>query len=424
VQLIGSGLGALALLGLSLVLVIQGLISVNSRDEALVLSTLMLAAGTGFSGVLALPSAWFALLRLMGRSPTSTLPRWFPRRGVLLFLLLVIEPLTLLVGNTLAKNTSPVAWLLLPPLHLFALTVPVLWLVHLACSGLPLGMPQRKWGIFASGLVLGPGIIIGLEIAAGIGMAVGLLVLLSSQPGFLEALQQLVKQVSDNPAVPPEQISAVLLPYLQKPVTIYVAVAFLTVIAPLLEELLKPVGVWLLAGRALTAAEGFTAGALSGAGFALMENLGYGAGSASDWAVIALARSGTAVMHITTSAMVGWALAVTWRGGHYKRLAATYIGAVLIHGLWNGLTISFGLLGAQVSGTLGNALVFQVIAAWVLGLLMLVLLLSLNAVHRRTEAQRRAIMPTSVSAVDILPPVETILSSKENSDDGNSASIG
>jgi hypothetical protein len=424
VQLIASGLGVLTLLGLAFMPIVQVIVSAQSGDDESVLSMLMVAAGIALGGLLVLPSAWFSLLRLMGRRPQFTLPERFPRRRALLFLLLVIEPLALLGGYILTTDISPVTWLLLPPLHLLAMTIPVIWLVHMGCYGLPMGIPQRKWGIFASGLVLGPGIIIGLEIAAGIVAVFGLIVLLASQPGFLETLQNLLDQMNGNSTIQPEQISALLLPYFQKPVTAYAAVAFLTVIAPLLEELLKPIGVWLLAGRSLTTVEGFTAGALSGAGFALMENLGYGAGSAGDWAAIALARSGTAVMHITTSAMVGWALAATWKDGRYLRLAATYIGVVLIHGLWNGFTISFGLLGTQISGLLDNMMTFQVIGAWVFGLLMLALLVGMNTAHRRAITLHHAIIPISVSALEVFPPTETILSNEENSDDGNPTSTG
>jgi RsiW-degrading membrane proteinase PrsW (M82 family) len=374
-----------------------------------------------FSGLLVLPSAWFALLNLMGRRPVSTLPAWFPRQGVLLFLLLIVEPLVLLAGQALSTSTSPIAWLLMPPLHLLALTVPVIWLVHLGCYGLSMGSPQRKWGIFASGLALGPGIIISLEIAAGIVMVLGLVALLAAQPGLLETLQQLIEQVSDDPSIPPEQISTLLLPYFQKPVTLYAVMAFLTVVAPLLEEMLKPIGVWLLAGRGLTGVEGFTAGVLCGAGFALMENLGYSAAGLGSWAAIAMARSGTAVMHITTSAMVGWALAATWRDGRYLRIAAVYLVAVIIHGLWNGITISLSLLGSQFSGALSDVVTLQVIAAAGLGLLMLILLVSMNAAHRRADAHRHAIMPPPVSSVEDFPPVETILSSKEDSGDGINA---
>jgi hypothetical protein len=36
---------------------------------------------------------------------------------------------------------------------------------------------------------------------------------------------------------------------------------------------------------------------------------------------------------------MGWGLATAWRQGRYARLGLTYLGAVSIHGLWNGITL-------------------------------------------------------------------------------------
>ncbi len=438
VQLIASAVAAVGLLGLAALFAIQGVILAGTGQAQQVLAALLLASGTGFAGMLTLSSAWFALLRLRGRRAATTFPAWLPRQGILLLLLLVILPVALIAGSWLAEANSPVAWLLLPPLHLLAITVPIVWLIHLGGYRLPYGSAQRKWGVFASGLVLGPALIITLEIVLGLMVLAGVLIALSTQPGLLETLQGLVEQLNAQPDLAPEQAAADLLPYLQTPVLLYAAGAFLGVLVPLLEELLKPIGVWLLARRALTPAEGFVAGALSGAGFALMENLGYSAASLDSWAAIVLARSGTAVMHIGASALVGWGLAATWRDGRFLRLVAAYLAAVFIHGLWNVLTVSFGVLGTQATGMLDDIVLFQVIAAGVLGMLMLLLLLAMNAALRREASQarnaplaqnaapRHAIMPAfdNVSAQANLSAVETISSNEETSDHGTPASTG
>jgi hypothetical protein len=51
------------------------------------------------------------------------------------------------------------------------------------------------------------------------------------------------------------------------------------------------------------------------------------------------ARIGTGVIHIFTAGLMGWALALAWQENRYLRLGVTYLVAVLIHGLWNGLTL-------------------------------------------------------------------------------------
>jgi hypothetical protein len=48
---------------------------------------------------------------------------------------------------------------------------------------------------------------------------------------------------------------------------------------------------------------------------------------------------GTGVIHILTSGLTGWALALAWRERQYLRLGLVYLGVALIHGLWNGLTL-------------------------------------------------------------------------------------
>jgi RsiW-degrading membrane proteinase PrsW (M82 family) len=126
---------------------------------------------------------------------------------------------------------------------------------------------------------------------------------------------------------------------INSPAVIFSVIIFGAVIVPLIEELIKPVGVWLLAGRRLTPAEGFAIGALSGAGYALVESLFLGSGG-QEWAFVVLARLGTSAVHILTAGLMGWALVTAWTQSRYIRLAAIYLLAVLIHGLWNGLTIA------------------------------------------------------------------------------------
>src|SRR4030067_2197270 len=98
-------------------------------------------------------------------------------------------------------------------------------------------------------------------------------------------------------------------------------------------------GGWCLGGSRLPPAEGFTAGILCGAGYALVESLILSVDGGEQWVSLVFARIGTAVVHPLTSGLTGWALAYAWRENRYLRLGAAYLGAVLLHGLWNGLTM-------------------------------------------------------------------------------------
>ena len=207
---------------------------------------------------------------------------------------------------------------------------------------------------------------------------------------------------------------------------IYAGLAFFAVLVPLLEEAIKPIGVWLLCGRRLTPGQGFAAGVLSGAGFALMETLGYSSATVDNWLGITLARAGTGVMHITTTALVSWALASTWKDGRYVRVFLTYLAAVIIHGVWNSLTVGLAALGLSINDMSG-AVYLQIIGAGIMGLILLALLLWFSARLRRQQnaeasrdenPYRRAIIPP--------PPADTAVaishSLEENHQNGNPVS--
>jgi RsiW-degrading membrane proteinase PrsW (M82 family) len=187
-------------------------------------------------------------------------------------------------------------------------------------------------------LVLGPLIIIVVEILS-------LLTTFAMAVIFVSTQSSLVSQMSDLAArlTPlrdsPEALVRVLGPYMAQPAVVLVALFFGAVIIPLIEELIKPIGVWLIARQDLTPAAGFAAGALSGAGYALFESLALGSSGGDSWAALVVARMGTGVIHILNTSLMGWALASAWSQRRYLRLGVTYLITAMIHGIWNGMTI-------------------------------------------------------------------------------------
>ena len=79
-------------------------------------------------------------------------------------------------------------------------------------------------------------------------------------------------------------------------------------------------------------------GVLSGAGYALFENLTIFTDEAN-WLAVVLIRLTTSAMHMLTAGLTGWALANAWQKRRYLRMLAAYSLAVLIHSLWNGSVI-------------------------------------------------------------------------------------
>ena len=329
------GLWSIAFITLALGLMDRtpGLGSANNS-----LSLLMISGITFASGLLVTPSAVLSIRRITGRPVTSypRYPSWIQPR----FLIFVL-PVVLLSGYLVITQTA-LSWLLLPPLHVLAVLIPIVWLVYLMVRGLPLGSPQRSWGVFDSGLILGPALILLAELLALASFVIIALVYISSHPDLYNEIMSLFEQLTGVPST--EIVIELLAPYLTSPWTIFAIFVFAAIVVPLIEEALKPIGVWLLAGRNLSPAEGFAAGALCGAGFALFESMAMTSGGV-DWVVPVVARISTAVIHIFTTSLMGWALASAWSERRYARLGITYLGVVLLHGTWNGLTLMMTVSG-------------------------------------------------------------------------------
>ncbi len=311
------------------------------------LSLLLMASGLAATGLLLLPSAVYALLRLLDKRPPR-LP-YLGHPALWIAFLPFLEGLVLVCG-AVAANTSWLQWLLLPALHILAIGIPVLWFVLIAMRGLYHGSPQRAWGIFASGAVLGPFLIMILEVAALLVFSFLLAAALASQPGASAHIRNLLMQISHLRSSPDEVIR-LLIPYATKPPIVVAVLVFGAVIVPLIEELLKPAGVWLLAGRDLTPADGFVAGVLSGAGYAFFENLALSNGGGEVWSTLVSARIGTAVIHILTTGITGWAIVQAWQNRRYLLFGASYLAAVTIHGLWNFLALSAAFAALKETST-------------------------------------------------------------------------
>lgn len=386
------GISLLGVLGLWAIAFTLGVMVINSalgepgsegRGEALPL--LLMASGAAFGGLLLLPSAGYAYLRLANKQSPINFKLRQPGWVILLI------PLLIGLGYLVTHDTTLV-WIALPPIHILTIGISILWLTRLGTRGLSLGSEQRVWGIFGVGMVAGP--VLSLLVEFIVILVVGILGIgyLTRDPVVAQELSQLAENFLNDPNQPPDAIFIFLEPYLFQPVTIFLVFSVAAVLVPLIEELIKPIGVWLLLGREPTAAQGFSAGILSGAGFALFENFTLSASSGEEWSLVVMTRMGTSVIHIVVTGLMGWALTTAWREGRYVRLGLTYLVSVSIHALWNGLVI-FALIpellpdGAAYPEALRNIGSASPIGFGVLLVGAFGLLLGCNA------ALRRAIIP-------------------------------
>jgi hypothetical protein len=125
------------------------------------------------------------------------------------------------------------------------------------------------------------------------------------------------------------------------------------VVAPVVEELTKPLAAFLLARRLRGPAEAFLVGMAGGAGFAIVENMLYEAAGARLWAHVAALRGIGGVLHPLNAGLV----ALGWYGvrhglpGAWRRLLGLYGLAVGGHALWNGgLVVLLSGIGAYFFG--------------------------------------------------------------------------
>ncbi len=132
-------------------------------------------------------------------------------------------------------------------------------------------------------------------------------------------------------------------PACQDPKVYNLLLIAVAVIAPLVEEAVKPLGVIILIGRVRSAAEAFVLGLACGIGFDLIETSGYISANYNDWLSTALIRTGAGLLHGFGAAMValGWYYLVHPGKKHVLKALGCWLYAVVQHALWNG---SWGLV--------------------------------------------------------------------------------
>lgn len=301
----------------------------------------------------AVPAFWLALRKILGH------PEAVPadRRGLAAAnIAMMAWPLVLLAGAWLSAMGTLGSYLL-PPLTALASAVPIWWLIEMTRSRLGTFSPRRSWGALNFALFFSTPATMVVELLLLFVGAITAGVLLSLNPETAEQMllisQKLIEANGDIGA-----LQEMFLPMLSNPWVILAALSVFSVLVPLLEELFKPLVVWVLLGLEAKPADGLVLGAVAGAGFGLVETLFNlsNPGVQSQWLALIVGRTGTNLLHITTTALIGWSMVSAWKSGKYARLGLAYFSAVLLHGLWNAFSLVSGLaetlLPSQPAGQL------------------------------------------------------------------------
>jgi RsiW-degrading membrane proteinase PrsW (M82 family) len=336
---IGAALTAFALAALMLLYMGLQLLGLTTQTEGPApIEATELASAIVLAGMLFLPAAYYSIQHLRGKEITARplRPLKVPL-GILLFLLWI-------GASALAEiffNNKILQWFT-PPLYLMAIGVPVYLLVRLTAGGLNAGSPQRTWGVFSTSMSLGISFSL---LAEGTIFLVGLIgagMYIGFHPELLTSLRHIKDQLSN--ASSPDQALALAGPWLDNPFAFILALLFFSGFTPVIEETAKSLATWTVFDRLESSAQGFALGALSGAGFGLLESLLASAAPDSGWASTLLVRGGSTMMHIMAASLTGWGIASFRLSKRPGRMVGTYALAMLLHSLWNAcvMLIVFG----------------------------------------------------------------------------------
>jgi len=329
----------------------------RANDQMPLIVSLLLIAG--FIG---LPLAWQAWRRLQGHYAPEWQPRWL-WGGVGVVALIVLLGLGQLF---VSLNWAPAyALAIIQPLIFVAGAVILL----AVAAGGRTGLSQlRAWGSFVSGAWFSVSIAIVVELFLAILLVVAVMAVLASvAPDQAQEIIALFRSAQRNNI--DEQAAMHLL---LQPWVIILAYLVVSVAIPFIEEFLKPIGVVLLIGKKPKPSAAFWSGLLGGLGFAVLESLSNLINIQDPWIVLVVARLGTLVMHGFGAGLVGWGWG-QFAQGKPHRLALAYLGAVTIHGLWNGAVVTFVFAGLGMANSPNSV---GLGALLVLGVLLIIALMA------------------------------------------------
>jgi hypothetical protein len=327
------------------------------------------AMAAGFELLILLICSWFVFQRTRGHAQAD-LTFKFPYSEWQIFAVLGTIVITAAAGGGIAfTEIKWLTWIFLPLLTLFVIVPPIWMLFGIGTKGIELGPRWRVFSILGIGMTIGPMFMIVLELVILVGaIVIGSVLTAIKQPALFQELSNLGKIIQQE--TNQEVVLKMLAPYIGNPIVIASILGYIALIVPLIEELLKPLAVWIFARKIDTPAQGFAMGMLSGAAFALIESLNASGDGSTTWPIIVSVRAGTSLLHMTTSGLVGWGIVSAFREKKILRMAGAYLSAVTLHGIWNACAIGAGI--SSIGEIIGKPeWLFNIIPAALGGMLVL-----------------------------------------------------
>ncbi len=321
-SVVGSTLVVLAGLGCLVLFALLAVVPNTTASKGAYFASIMLLASLAFAGIVGGGFALYHSSRsAFWQKPSAdfSLPQFWI--FVLLYLA-VIGVAYLLQTQGLAVAFLPLTGVLIALAGIF----PALAVLALGVRRLHFPRTARwptSWRRFTLALVSGATLSIGLA-------------------AVLE-LAFMVLLVRGQPVNPLLCVDQPTISNCQNPTIYNIIFIIVALVAPLVEEAVKPLAVVVLIGRVRSAAEAFALGLACGIGFDLIETTGYISSGYQDWLNVALIRTGSGLLHGFGAAMVALGWYYLTRPGEHRVLKALgcWLYAVAQHALWNG---SWGLM--------------------------------------------------------------------------------
>lgn len=378
-----------------IVVVIQAAMTLrgNQQNPPLIYGVL-LASAILFVGALLIPGAYYSIQRLIGEevAVNATKPMNIGAGFLIAFVWLGITALTqIFYGNAFLR------WIT-PPLYILSIGLPVYFFARLAIGGLNAGSKQRTWGALGTGMILGPSLASLIELMLVALLLFGVAVYLAFHPELMSVLNTIRAQI--NNASNPDDILTLISPYLLNPIIIALALLFFSAVAPLVEETAKSLTVWTVFDHLASPAQGFVIGALSGAGFGLVESLLASVQPDSSWATTLIVRGGSSMMHIVAASLTGWGIAWFRTTKRPARMIGMYALAMFLHSLWNACVVLMVMgsvrtaLGAHSENIVGMA--FIILGISILTIIALGMPIALGMINWRLRAATHPLPPADI----------------------------
>jgi len=367
---ISTGIGILIFVAVNENFMVQ--MNTPAQASLLTASTLIVI------GLLLLPVSWLSVKRLRGSDFDSLSLQ--PLRPWAWVLIPTLWALVLVLAAF--YNDVPGANWYLPFLHFLSIALPIYLVIRIAINRIPLGSSQRAWMVFGTGMTLSPFLAVIAEvIMLVLGIAV-IAIFLGFNPELMATVERLISQINRTSDM--DSVLYLLEPLLKNPLTILVALTFLSFLVPIIEETAKSLGIWLVSDQLASPAQGFAIGVLAGGGFALAESLSASLTVDGSWAVTLLMRAVSGSMHMLATGLVGWGIAYARIEKRYLRMIGMIMLAMLLHAAWNAgavFTVAGGTLSmfaapdfdpvGVIMGIIGAGLLFVLMTGMIIAFFMI-----------------------------------------------------